>query len=84
MPDALYCGGKMDLLTFALKQAPPGLALEFGVFKGTTINHLARQAPDRRFYGFDSFTGLPDTGRARAIRPSISIAEARSRRWPPT
>ena len=60
MPDALYCGGKFDLLTYAVKQAPPGLALEFGVFKGTTINHLAKQAQDRRFYGFDSFTGLPD------------------------
>jgi predicted O-methyltransferase YrrM len=60
MPDALYCGGKFDLLTFALKEAPPGLALEFGVFKGTTINHLAKQAPDRRFHGFDSFMGLPE------------------------
>jgi len=60
MPDALYCAGKLDLLTFALQEAPPGLALEFGVFKGTTINHLARQAPDRHFFGFDSFTGLPD------------------------
>jgi predicted O-methyltransferase YrrM len=60
MPDALYCGGKFDLLTFALKQAPPGLALEFGVFKGTTITHLARRAPDSHFFGFDSFAGLPD------------------------
>jgi predicted O-methyltransferase YrrM len=60
MPDALFCANKLDHLTFALKQAPPGLALEFGVFKGTTINHLARLAPDRRFYGFDSFTGLPE------------------------
>ena len=42
MPDALYCGGKLDLLSYALKQAPTGLALEFGVFKGTTINHVAR------------------------------------------
>ena len=47
MPDALYCGGKLDLLTYALRMAPPGLAVEFGVFKGTTITHLARKAPDR-------------------------------------
>ena len=60
MPDALYCGGKFDLLTYAVQQAPPGLALEFGVFKGTTINHLARQVPERHFYGFDSFEGLPE------------------------
>ncbi len=60
MPDALYCASKLDHLTFAFKQAPPGLALEFGVFKGTTINHLAKLAPGRRFHGFDSFTGLPE------------------------
>jgi predicted O-methyltransferase YrrM len=60
MPDALYCADKFEHLTFALKQAPPGLALEFGVFKGTTINHMAKLAPGRRFYGFDSFTGLPE------------------------
>jgi predicted O-methyltransferase YrrM len=60
MPDALYCASKLDHLTFAFKQAPQGLALEFGVFKGTTINHLAKLAPGRRFYGFDSFTGLPE------------------------
>jgi predicted O-methyltransferase YrrM len=59
MPDALYCSGKFDLLTYALGTAPPGLALEFGVYKGTTITHLARTARDRHFYGFDSFTGLP-------------------------
>jgi predicted O-methyltransferase YrrM len=61
MPDALYCADKFDHLTYALGQAPEGLALEFGVFKGTTINHLARLAPDRRFFGFDSFTGLPES-----------------------
>jgi predicted O-methyltransferase YrrM len=60
MPDALYCPNKFDHLSYALRRAPPGLALEFGVFKGTTINHLARLQADRHFYGFDSFTGLPE------------------------
>ena len=69
MPDALYCGGKFDLLTYAVQQAPPGLALEFGVFKGTTINHLARQVPERHFYGFDSFEGLPEHWTGRRYSP---------------
>lgn len=60
MPDALFCADKFDHLTYALQQAPEGLALEFGVFKGTTINHLARLRPQQRFFGFDSFTGLPE------------------------
>lgn len=60
MPGALYCTSKLEHLAFALSHAPPGLALEFGVFKGTTINHLAKLAPGQHFYGFDSFTGLPE------------------------
>lgn len=36
-----------------------GLVLEFGVFKGASINHLARRVPDRQIFGFDSFEGLP-------------------------
>jgi len=60
MPDALHFSNKFDLLTYAVQQAPPGLAREFGVFKGTTINHLARAAPERHFFGFDSFEGLPE------------------------
>ena len=60
MPGALFCADKFDHLSYALGIAPPGLALEFGVFKGTTINHLARLQPHRHFVGFDSFRGLPE------------------------
>ena len=69
MPDALSCSNKFDLLTYAVQQAPPGLALEFGVFKGTTINHLARRAPERHFFGFDSFEGLPEHWTGRRYSP---------------
>lgn len=41
----------------------PGIALEFGVFKGASINHTAKKYPHRKFYGFDSFEGFPDDGR---------------------
>ena len=37
-----------------------GLFLEFGVWKGTSINHLSTQRPNQKFYGFDCFTGLPE------------------------
>ena len=42
-----------------------GQNLEFGVFNGETINHMAKLRPDLKFTGFDSFEGLPedmDTG----------------------
>lgn len=40
---------------------PNGLHLEFGTYKGDSINMLARLCPKRHFYGFDSFEGLPET-----------------------
>lgn len=39
-----------------------GLFMEFGVFEGRTLTHLARSNPDKTFYGFDVFTtGLPES-----------------------
>ena len=40
----------------------PGLFAEFGVYRGTTINHIAKQT-DRTVHGFDSFEGLPENWR---------------------
>jgi hypothetical protein len=40
-----------------------GLICEFGVWRGTTINRLARYFPDRVVYGFDAFEGLPEPWR---------------------
>jgi hypothetical protein len=37
-----------------------GPILEFGVFRGGTINRLASLAPSFTIYGFDSFEGLPE------------------------
>jgi hypothetical protein len=37
-----------------------GYALEFGVHKGRSISWLARLSPERQWFGFDSFIGLPE------------------------
>jgi len=37
-----------------------GLVLEFGVYKGRSINLIAERLPDRTVHGFDSFEGLPE------------------------
>lgn len=54
----------LDVLTLGLKQVgnKTGLYLEFGVFSGHTINHIARQV-NQPVYGFDSFEGLPERWR---------------------
>ncbi|GAB4342362.1 MAG: hypothetical protein Kow0037_29700 [Calditrichia bacterium] len=57
------CSSKMAVLSLALDQVEKhgeGLFLEFGVYSGATINFIARQAPDRQIFGFDSFEGLPE------------------------
>lgn len=54
----------LDVLTVGLKHVAnkEGLYLEFGVFSGQTINHIAGQV-DKPVYGFDSFEGLPERWR---------------------
>lgn len=56
----------LEILTSAIKlvENQEGLYLEFGVFSGRTINHIARQVV-RSVYGFDSFEGLPERWRDR-------------------
>ena len=56
---------KENLLAYCVSQLDPqraGLALEFGVASGKTINHIAGFHPGL-VYGFDSFQGLPETWR---------------------
>jgi hypothetical protein len=54
---------RFDVLSMAAAQTRslPGMAMEFGVFQGITLRHIARAiAPQRRVTGFDTFEGLPD------------------------
>lgn len=59
-PDRRLFGTSGRLLRHALGQATvPGLVLEFGVRRGTSLNHLA-EAAGQEVHGFDSFEGLPE------------------------
>ena len=53
---------RLDLHTHALNSVEKeGLYLEFGVYVGISINHIAKQRPNAEIYGFDSFEGLPES-----------------------
>ena len=50
----------------------PGDVAEFGVFKGFSLSAIARHAPNRQVWGFDSWQGLPAfTHQDEADRPSF-------------
>lgn len=59
MAQAVFCRSKFEVFDVAIKDLPSGQILEFGVYKGTTINYIAQKAPGRQVVGFDSFKGLP-------------------------
>jgi predicted O-methyltransferase YrrM len=75
MPEAVgYYSGK-KALEHALRLVPArGHLLEFGVYKGGSINVIARHNPKRTVHGFDSFHGLPhDWHGWRATRGTFSL-----------
>ncbi|HEX2073658.1 MAG TPA: class I SAM-dependent methyltransferase [Geodermatophilus sp.] len=84
MPTAHVCAAAEETLAHALELAPPdGMALEFGVFTGRTLQVIADTRGRTGVYGFDSFEGLPEDWRSRfpagAFRvdtpPSVEGAE---------
>ncbi len=63
------------LIRQAYAEAPrEGLVLEFGVYRGQSINGLAEMAPERTIYGFDSFEGLPENWVAELPQGAFSTA----------
>ncbi len=67
---------KRDLFAACLeesKRVSGGLNMEFGVYKGDSINLLAKLAPERKFLGFDSFEGLPEMWTIESKRGAFDV-----------
>jgi Macrocin-O-methyltransferase (TylF) len=89
--DAAHFKGRHQLYRYVLSQIPDkpsGLFLEFGVYKGDSINRMAELRPDIHWYGFDSFVGLPEAwtlgsrkgafsvgGKLPPVRPNVTLVE---------
>jgi hypothetical protein len=66
---------RWEIIDFALVQTRvPGLFLECGVFRGESLNYIARRNKDRTIHGFDSFEGLPEDWRPGYGRGTFKIA----------
>lgn len=76
-PTASTYFDKGATLEHAVKAAPvAGLALEFGVYSGTTLRAIADLRNDiGAVYGFDSFEGLPEDWRSTYPAATFAVDE---------
>jgi predicted O-methyltransferase YrrM len=74
MISAQHCKHPHETLEFGLSLAPEGgMALEFGVFSGTTLKIISSARGGEQVYGFDSFQGLPEDWRAGYPTGTFSV-----------
>ena len=61
MREAKACHSRIDVMRTAFEASPPtGFICELGVYKGQSLNEIARHYAPETVYGFDTFTGLPE------------------------
>lgn len=76
MKNIPYFQDKFSIYDYIFRQnLIPGLFLEFGVYKGRSINYIAKKVPNKTIYGFDSFEGLPEFWRAGFEKGSFNVKE---------
>jgi hypothetical protein len=86
MPDVPSVRDPSALLRHALSHVgdggdDEGLACEFGVYTGKSINEIARLLPHSTVWGFDSFEGLPEDWRDRFPKGTYAVKKmSRTRR----
>jgi hypothetical protein len=79
-------GGAEPSLAEAIRIRPPGHVMEFGVYSGETLRHIARQVP--LVHAFDSFQGLPEDWTFNLAGPNdhpkgfFSVHDWQSQPWP--
>lgn len=79
--DALPLDSKEDNLIHALNTSDRnGLYLEFGVYKGKSINFIADKIGNQKIHGFDSFEGLPEYWRRGMPKGTFSTKVPKCRK----
>lgn len=74
MPTGREFHDPLDTLRHGLDLAPTGgMALEFGVFQGRSLQVIADTRKGREVYGFDSFQGLPEDYRPHVRQGAFAL-----------
>jgi hypothetical protein len=74
MPTARAFHDPMSTLEYAPQIAPQGgMALEFGVFEGRSLEVIAEARKRREVYGFDSLQGLPQDHRPHVRKGAFAL-----------
>ncbi|OZB61125.1 MAG: hypothetical protein B7X39_02165 [Lysobacterales bacterium 14-68-21] len=61
MKDAKAYPSRLDVMRAAFDSAPEsGFICELGVYRGQSLNEIARHYAPENVHGFDTFTGLPE------------------------
>lgn len=76
MPDARACVSRLDVMKEAYAATRgDGFICELGVYKGQSLNEIARYFGPEKVYGFDTFSGLPEFWRAGFPKGSFDVSE---------
>jgi hypothetical protein len=61
MSDAKTCASRIEVMKYAFDATVgDGFVCELGVYRGQSLNEVARWCSPTKVYGFDTFTGLPE------------------------
>ena len=50
-----------------------GLFMEFGIYKGSSINRFAKMIPNKTIYGFDAFEGIEEDWKIDALKGKMDL-----------
>ncbi len=74
MPKVAAFNNRGDYFRYVIdKTDVSGVCLEFGVYKGDSINFISSLLPDKIIYGFDSFEGLPEDWRYDSEKGAFNL-----------
>lgn len=72
----LHFKTRQHIWQHCIERIKPGdIGLEFGVWRGTSINYFANARPDNTFGGFDSFEGLPEDWIERHPKGTFKVTD---------